>query len=58
MEMVSLKFKGPEGEREIRDVAQVRRGESCQCPKVIAERIVSQDPDGWEIVKPEKKTER
>jgi hypothetical protein len=53
MEFVMLKFKGPEGSRQIPDVAMIKRGETCQCPKGLAEKIVAQDPDGWEIVSEE-----
>jgi hypothetical protein len=49
-ELVTLKFKGPEGERCIRDVAMIKRDGTCQCPKELAEKIVAQDPEGWEIV--------
>jgi hypothetical protein len=47
---VTLKFKGSEEWRQIPDVAMVKRGETCQCPREKAETIVTQDPDGWEII--------
>jgi hypothetical protein len=50
MEIVTLKFKGPEGELQIVDIATVKRGETCQCPKDAAEALVLRAPDSWEIV--------
>jgi len=56
-DVVTLKFKGPESARNIPDVARVARGETCQCPKELAEKIVTQDPKWWEIVKKKTKKE-